>query len=54
MYELNEQIKTKKAHVCGSNTWTIIRIGADLKIKCEGCGRIILMSKQDLDKKIKK
>ena len=53
MYILNEIVKTKKTHVCGSNEWKIVRTGADLKLECCGCGRIIMMSKSELDKKVK-
>ena len=53
MYVLDQIVKTKKAHVCGSNEWKVIRTGADLKLECCGCGRIIMMSKAELDKKIK-
>ena len=53
-YELNQIITTKKTHVCGSRDWKVIRLGADLKLECQGCGRIIMLSKYDLDKKIKK
>ncbi len=54
MYELNQLIKTKKPHVCGNHEWKIIRIGADFKLECLGCKRIILLSKVELDKRIKK
>lgn len=54
MFELNEIVKTKKPHVCGSNEWKIIRTGADLKLECVGCQRIILMSRVELEKKMKK
>ena len=53
MYVLDQIVKTKKTHVCGSNEWKVIRTGADLKLECCGCGRIIMMSKSELDKKIK-
>ena len=53
MYVLDQIVKTKKAHVCGSNEWKVIRTGADLKLECCGCGRVIMMSKAELDKKIK-
>jgi len=53
MYQIDEIITTKKAHVCGSDKWKIIRTGADIKIKCEECGRIVLISKVELDKKVK-
>ena len=53
MYVLDQIVKTKKTHVCGSNEWKVVRTGADLKLECCGCGRIIMMSKSELDKKIK-
>lgn len=53
MYSLGEIIETKKPHVCGCNKWEVIRIGADIKIKCNNCARIVMMSKVELDKKIK-
>ncbi len=54
IYKLDNIIETKKNHVCGSNKWKIVRVGADLKLECLGCNRIILLSKKELDKKIKK
>lgn len=54
MYSLGEIVKTKKNHTCGSNEWKIIRLGADLKLECLGCGRIIMLASYELDKKIKK
>lgn len=52
-YTLGEIVKTKKPHVCGSFEWEVTRTGIDIKLKCVGCGREILMAKVDLDKKIK-
>lgn len=52
MYEIGQIIKTKKTHVCGSSQWEVLRTGADIKIKCVGCDRIIMMSKNELDKKV--
>ena len=54
MFELNQIITTKKKHVCGSDKWKIIRVGADIKIECQGCNRIVLIPSYELDKKIKK
>lgn len=54
MYTLGEIIKTKKPHVCGSNEWKIVRIGADIKLECCECGRVIMLSSYELDKRIKK
>lgn len=52
-YEVGMQIQTKKPHVCGSNAWLVIRTGADIKIKCNGCAREVMIPKFELDKKIK-
>lgn len=54
MYTIDQIVKTKKPHVCGCNEWKIIRLGADLKLECCGCKRVIMMASYDLDKRIKK
>ena len=54
MYTLNEIIKTKKPHVCGCNEWKLIRVGADIKLECQKCKRVIMLASYELDKKIKK
>ena len=51
---LGDQITTKKPHPCGSYTWTVTRVGADIKIKCNGCDRIVMMDRADLAKRVKK
>lgn len=53
-YRLNSIVKMKKEHPCGSNEWTITRIGADIKIKCNQCGRTIMLPRIDFNKKLKK
>ena len=44
----------KKEHPCGTNEWQIIRIGADIKIKCCKCGRTIMMPRFEFNQKLKK
>ncbi|NLZ62077.1 MAG: DUF951 domain-containing protein [Acholeplasmataceae bacterium] len=51
---LGDVVILKKGHPCGENKWQIIRFGADCKIKCLGCGRIVLIDRPTLKKKIKK
>ena len=43
---VGDVIKSRKPHPCGSDEWTVIRTGADIKMKCSGCGRIVML---DLD-----
>lgn len=55
-YELNDLVEMKKPHPCvyKSTKFRIIRLGADIKIKCEGCGNIIMLSREDFNSKAKK
>ena len=49
----NSKIIAKKQHACGANCWTIIRVGADIKLKCDGCGKILILSHDETKKIIK-
>ena len=53
-YSLNDHVVLKKGHPCGTNDWEIVRLGADIKLKCSGCGRLIFIPRIELNKKIKK
>ena len=53
-YSLGNIVEMKKGHPCGANEWEIVRIGADIKIKCINCGRLVMISRIDFNKKIKK
>ena len=56
VYNVGDIVEMKKEHPCAtrSKIFTIIRVGADIKIKCNGCGNLIMMSRYDFDKRIKK
>ena len=41
-YTLGTKVIMKKAHPCGINLWEITRLGADIKLKCTGCGRLVI------------
>ena len=54
-YKLNDIVEMKKAHPCKKSTqWQIIRMGADIKIKCLGCGAIVMFPRREFEKKLKK
>ncbi|QVK17879.1 DUF951 domain-containing protein [Mycoplasmatota bacterium] len=53
-FNLNDIVVMKKAHPCGENKWQIIRMGADIRIKCLKCGRSILMPRTEFERKLKK
>lgn len=54
MYELHDFVEMKKPHPCGTNRWEIIRMGMDIKIKCTGCDRLIMLSRRDFERRMKK
>lgn len=53
-YKLGSKVIMKKQHPCGGNLWEIVRLGADIKIKCLTCGRCLFMPRLDFNKKLKK
>ena len=53
-YNLGDKVIMKKGHPCGTNEWEIVRMGADIKIKCLNCGRIIMIPRIEFNKKLKK
>ncbi len=53
-YTIGTKVIMKKQHPCGNNLWEIIRLGADIKIKCLACQRVIMLPRVEFNKKIKK
>ncbi len=51
---LGDIIQTKKKHPCGTDQWEITRIGADVKIKCLGCGRVIMLERGEFEKRYRR
>ncbi|CDI48143.1 DUF951 domain-containing protein [Clostridium tetani] len=54
VFDLGDIVEMKKGHPCGSKNWQIIRMGADIKIKCCVCERIIMLPRSKFEKSIKK
>lgn len=52
--KLGSKLILKKGHPCGANNWEIISYGVICKIKCLGCGRVIIIDRIELKKRIKK
>lgn len=53
-YDIGTQVTMKKPHPCGANLWEIVRLGADVKIKCLNCGHMVMIPRVEFNKKIKK
>ena len=47
---VNDVLKMKKAHPCGSQEWEILRVGADFRLKCMGCGHQVMTERKMVEK----
>lgn len=54
VFNLGDIVEMKKTHPCGSKNWEIVRLGADIKIKCIGCARIVMLPRIKFDSGVKK
>lgn len=52
-YNIGDIIKLKKGHPCGINEWEIIRVGADFRLKCLGCGRQVMLPRRQVEKNMR-
>ena len=52
-YELGDIVKLKKLHPCGSQEWEILRVGADFRLKCSGCGHQVMLARTIVEKNTK-
>lgn len=50
---LGDIVRTRKAHPCGGDQWEIVRLGADIGIRCVTCGRRVLIPRPKLERRIK-
>ncbi len=53
-YDIGSLLVLKKGHPCGENLWEVVKLGADIRLKCTKCNRLIIIPRIDLNKKIKK
>lgn len=52
-YQVGDIVTFKKAHPCKSNQWEILRVGADFRLKCTGCGHQMMMARTLVEKNTK-
>lgn len=50
VYEVGDVVKLKKPHPCGSQEWEILRVGADFRLKCMGCGHMVMVTRKLVEK----
>lgn len=47
-------LEMKKDHPCGSRRWVVLRVGMDFRLRCEGCGREVMLPRKKAEKAMKK
>ncbi len=52
--KVGDILEMKKTHPCGGLEWEVLRVGMDFRLKCLGCGRMIMLSRGDVMKRMKK
>ena len=50
---LGDTLRLKKRHPCGSEEWEVYRVGADIGLKCLGCGRRVMLPRSRLERRIR-
>ena len=52
-FEIGDIVKLKKKHPCGSFEWEVLRVGADFRLKCLGCGHQVMIARKLVEKNVK-
>jgi hypothetical protein len=50
---LDDVVRLRKPHPCGSHDWTVVRLGADIGLRCHGCSRKVLLPRRELERRLK-
>ncbi len=51
--QMDDVVRLRKPHPCGGTEWVVVRLGADIGIRCQTCGRRILLSRRELARRMK-
>ncbi len=54
LLNVGDLVKMRKTHPCGGDLWTITFVGADIKMRCEKCGRVVMLDRSTFEKRVKK
>jgi hypothetical protein len=52
-FAVGDVVRLKKPHPCGGFDWTVVRLGADIGLKCQTCGRRVLLPRRDVERRLK-
>jgi hypothetical protein len=52
-FAIGDVLRLKKSHPCGGFDWSVVRLGADIGIKCQTCDRRVLLPRRDLERRMR-
>ena len=52
-FALGDRLRLRKQHPCGSFDWEVVRLGADIGLRCEKCGRRVLLPRSEVERRTK-
>jgi hypothetical protein len=52
-FYLGDVVRLRKPHPCGSFEWTVVRLGADIGLRCLGCNHKVLLPRRELERRLK-
>ena len=51
---MDDVVQLRKSHPCGNDQWRVVRLGADIGLRCLGCDRKVLLPRSILEKRLKR
>lgn len=51
--QLDDSVQLRKPHACGGDTWHVVRLGADIGIRCQTCNRKVLLPRAEFERRVK-
>lgn len=51
---VGDRVEMRKPHACGANLWTVLRIGADIRVRCEQCGRSVMLAREQFERAVRR
>lgn len=52
-FAVGDVVRLRKPHPCGVSDWKVVRLGADIGLKCQGCGRRVLLPRRELERRLR-
>jgi hypothetical protein len=51
--QVGDVVRLRKPHPCGGYDWQVVRIGADIGLKCQTCDHRVLLTRREFEKRVK-